>query len=184
MGVLLFLLQLLWLCLPGALANMAPVLLKNHFSVLAVPIDLGKKWRGKPIFGSHKTFRGFLFGTLAGVIIGTLQGVLYHNFEVFRTISVVDFDVFPGWLLGLLMGFGALFGDAVKSLIKRRLSVAPGKPFFPWDQLDAYFGAILFVLPFVPLPLDIVIGGVIFVPCFHIISNTVGYLLGLKKSII
>ena len=36
-------------------------------------------------------------------------------------------------------------GDSMKSLVKRRIGIAPGKPWIPWDQLDFVLGALAFV---------------------------------------
>ena len=53
MGVLSWILRLLWFFLPVALANMAPVLVKQRLAWLAKPID-----GGTMLFGNHKTWRG------------------------------------------------------------------------------------------------------------------------------
>ena len=53
-------------------------------------------------------------------------------------------------------GFGALGGDALKSLIKRRCGIPPGKPWVPADQLDFVVGGLVALLPFVRLrPVDV-----------------------------
>jgi CDP-2,3-bis-(O-geranylgeranyl)-sn-glycerol synthase len=51
----------------------------------------------------------------------------------------------PGrWLsLGFLLGLGAMAGDAAKSFFKRRLGIAPGHPWIPFDQIDFQIGALL-----------------------------------------
>ncbi len=36
-------------------------------------------------------------------------------------------------------------GDAAKSFVKRRLGIAPGKPWIPWDQVDFVLGALILV---------------------------------------
>jgi CDP-2,3-bis-(O-geranylgeranyl)-sn-glycerol synthase len=36
-------------------------------------------------------------------------------------------------------------GDALKSLVKRRVGIAPGAPWIPWDQLDFALGALVLV---------------------------------------
>jgi CDP-2,3-bis-(O-geranylgeranyl)-sn-glycerol synthase len=36
-------------------------------------------------------------------------------------------------------------GDSVKSFVKRRIGIAPGKPWIPWDQLDFVLGALALV---------------------------------------
>ena len=58
---------------PGGIANMAPVLGKKLFPSLAMPIDGGKLWKGKPLFGKNKTWRGLLLGIIVGVFIFFLQ---------------------------------------------------------------------------------------------------------------
>jgi hypothetical protein len=53
-----------------------------------------------------------------------------------------------GWLAtGLRFGFGAVAGDAAKSFFKRRLAIAPGSPWIPFDQLDFAVGALVLVGP-------------------------------------
>lgn len=181
-GVLLFLAKFLWLILPGALANMAPVLGKNYLKSLAKPVDGGREWRGKPILGSHKTWRGFILGSLAGIIVGSLQHWAYISFPAIQEISIVDFSVIPGWFFGFLMGFGALFGDSVKSFFKRRANVKSGKPFFPWDQIDSYFGALIFILPFQQIPVDMLLFGAVAIPVLHVTINLLGYYMGIKSN--
>ncbi len=119
--------ELLWLMLPAYAANMAP--------------PFARFWRGwnRPIcvrlFGEHKTVVGFLAGIAVGTLAGSLQGV-------------------PA--LGLLQGAGAMAGDSAKSFFKRRLGIAPGASWMPFDQLDAIAGALLCTWPFVRLsPADV-----------------------------
>lgn len=181
-GVLLFLGSFLWTILPGVFANMTPVLVKKHFVFLATPVDGGREWHGKPFLGSHKTWRGFIFGTAAGVAVGALQHWLYFEVPFFKEVSLVDFSEISGWFFGFLMGFGALFGDSVKSFFKRRVDIQPGKPFFPWDQLDAYFGSIVFISLFYVLPWEMLLMGVFIIPILHVGFNLAGYYLGIKSN--
>ena len=58
---------------PGALANMAPVLVKDFAKSLAVPVDFGKKVSGKRIFGNNKTNRGVIAGILFSLVIVSAQ---------------------------------------------------------------------------------------------------------------
>ena len=109
--------------LPAYFANMAPVIAKK-INFLKVPLDFGKKISNKPIFGKNKTFRGLVFGVLFAVIIAYIQ-YIFDNYGIFMDLPLTDYS---NWLLlGFLMGFGAIFGDLVKSFIKRRLNYDPGK---------------------------------------------------------
>ena len=181
MNMFYYLLKCFYLMLPGILANTMPVVMKNHFKKLAIPVDFNWKFRGKPVFGKHKTYRGFIFGIAASLIIIYLQGHIYQ-FEFFRNLSFIDYTNENLFLVGFLVGFGVLFGDLVESFFKRRLNIAPGKPFVPWDQLDAIVGGLVFV-SFVYLPpwhvvVTIIVVGVL----THILFRHLGYYLNFEKT--
>lgn len=167
----------LYFIFPAYVANALPVLFGGGRA-----IDGGKTWSdGKPVFGSHKTVRGFL----AGVIGGTLVGVA--EMAVLRSAAVPTDFVLPFqstiWL-GFGVSLGALVGDLIHSFVKRRLGIAEGSPFPVADQLDFVLGAILFSFPLLvsPLPwLMILIVLVITLP-IHLLTNFFAYLLGLKKK--
>lgn len=172
-----FVLQCFYFMLPAYFANMAPVFFKNSFSFLAKPIDFGKTWKGKPLFGAHKTFRGFVMGTLLAIIITFIQFQLFSQ-SFFTNLSLFSYD---NWLLlGILMGFGALTGDAIKSLIKRRISIKPGKPWVPFDQLDFVVGALFFSWLIIDLNLKIVLTILIMSPFLHILTNHTAFFLKIR----
>src|SRR3989338_4143493 len=115
-------LKSLYLMLPAYFANMAPVIMKK-VNFLDYPVDFNKKLGKNPVFGRHKTFRGFVFGVLFAIITAYIQFRL-AGFDSLRNISILNYD---RWLLiGFLMGFGALIGDLIKSFFKRRISINPG----------------------------------------------------------
>ncbi len=164
--------------LPAYFANMAPVIVKNFLKKLALPLDFNKTWRGKPIFGSNKTFRGIIFAVIFGVAIAYFQFLLYNNFDYFKSISFIDYSEW--FLFGFLMGFGAIFGDLIESFIKRRVNVAPGSKFFPWDQIDFVIGALLFSSFFFIAGWKIVITILIISILGHIIINHAAYYLKIR----
>lgn len=123
--------ELLWFMAPAYAANMAP--------------PFARYWRGwnRPIharlLGTHKTVVGFLLGVAAGVAATGLQAL------VDIPEPRVDYATWP--ILGLAFGFGAMAGDCLKSLAKRRLRIAPGRPWLPFDQVDFAVGSLLLVRP-------------------------------------
>lgn len=175
-----FILMCLWLALPGALANMMPVFVQR-IPFLAAPVDFGKSWRGKRIFGDHKTFRGFFFGILGAIVVAYIQSVFYQ-YPAIQAISFIDFSETNVVVFGFLMGFGVLFGDLVKSFFKRRVNIEPGKSWFPWDQLDLIIGALVFVslikIPSWQMIVFFIVAG----PLLHLGFNYLGYVLKIKKN--
>jgi CDP-2,3-bis-(O-geranylgeranyl)-sn-glycerol synthase len=161
--------------LPAYFANMGPVLVKK-INFLNYPVDFNKKFKGKPILGNHKTWRGLFFGILFGIVVAYLQKLLYTN-PFFAGLSFMDYS---NWLaVGFLLGFGALFGDMVKSFFKRRVNVKPGKPFIPWDQLDYSIGALLFVSIVFSLTWQIIITVIVANFILHVAANHISYYLKL-----
>ncbi|MDP6600325.1 MAG: CDP-2,3-bis-(O-geranylgeranyl)-sn-glycerol synthase [Candidatus Woesearchaeota archaeon] len=172
-------LQYFYFMLPAYFANMAPVIVKNIFNNLEFPLDFNKKIKNKPIFGKNKTFRGLIFGILFAVIIAYLQFLFYNN-NLFVNISIVNYS---DWLLiGLLMGFGTIFGDLVESFVKRRMNYESGKSFIPWDQMDFVIGALIFVYPIVKLSLDKIIIILLLSFILHIIANHIAFYTGVRRE--
>lgn len=165
----------LWFFLPAGAANLSPVI-ANRIPILKrwnTPMDFGRSWNGHRIFGDHKTWRGILFGAAVAVLVGWLQ---------YRVITYSAESIwFIVWVSGLL-GVGALFGDAVESMFKRRIGIKPGQSWFPFDQIDYIIGGLLFAAPFV----DFSLGDVarIFVLYFglHLVFSYIGFLVGLKDK--
>ena len=175
---ILLLISCFYFMLPAYFANMAPVIVKK-INFLKIPIDFGKEINNKPIFGKNKTFRGLFFGVLFAVIISYIQSIFYDN-NIFSELALADYS---NWLLlGFLIGFGAIFGDLIKSFIKRRLNYEPGKPFVPFDQTDFVFGALIFVYPLVNLQFDKIIIIVILSIVLHIIVNHLAFYTGVRKE--
>ena len=82
----------------------------------AAPLDGGLQWRdGRRLLGEHKTWKGLLVGTLGSGLAGLLVG--------------------SGFAVGVVFGALSLAGDALSSLAKRRLNLAPGTEIPGLDQL-------------------------------------------------
>ncbi|MFQ5475379.1 MAG: CDP-archaeol synthase [Candidatus Nanoarchaeia archaeon] len=171
-------LEAFWLLAPAGVANMAPVLFK-WLPFFDVPVDFGKNLRGHRIFGSHKTWRGLLVGILAGIFVVYLQRLL-HPFT--QSISLIDYTTINIFILGFLMGFGALFGDLIESFFKRQISIKPGKPWMPWDQVDWVIGSLVFMSFYVHISLALAIASIILYGLLHILINLIGYWLRIKKT--
>ncbi|MEI7682862.1 MAG: CDP-archaeol synthase [Candidatus Saccharibacteria bacterium] len=158
--------------LPAGVANATPVL-ANKIPLLKswnTPIDFGASRHGKRLLGNNKTWRGMLSASLAAGITALLLS------------PIVDYDrsLVVTFGFGFLMGFGALFGDAVESFIKRQRGIAAGKSWFPFDQIDYIIGGLVFLAPVAHLSSGEM--ALIFIVYFalHLLTAYAAYLLGLK----
>lgn len=166
--------QILWLYLPAGIANMAPVVFK-WVPFFKQPLDFGKSRDGRRLLGDNKTFRGLIFGVLLAMLVIYLQSLV--NFETIINYSAVNI-----LLLGFLMGFGAIFGDSVKSYFKRRRGIKSGKSWLVFDQIDWILGAIVFVNLYVWLGWKVNFISLVLFALLHPVVNYVGYLLKIKKN--
>ena len=182
--VLILAAQALFFFLPAFIADIFPVIFSrvDFFDRFKKPIDGGKKWHGKAIFGDHKTYFGFLVGVTGAVVMGALQFFLYDTVSGARWLFLFNYDFSTAIVLGFLLGFGALLGDLMRSFFKRRLGIASGGVFFPFDLLDFVAGGLL-LGSFVYLPsLSHILALVLLTTLLKSCNNFLGYKLGLKKS--
>lgn len=161
-------LQSLYFFLPAYLANMAPPLVRK-IKLLDKPI-----WEEK--LGANKTWRGIVAATVVGGLVFWLQKLI--PIESLWLIDYNDFSI----LLGVLLGLGAIMGDAVKSYYKRKAEIKPGKSWVPFDQLDFVIGGIVFSW-FVYVPkIEVVVMLLLISPLLHVSANLIGYWLGINKN--
>jgi CDP-2,3-bis-(O-geranylgeranyl)-sn-glycerol synthase len=175
----------LWFLLPAGLANMAPIFAARLIGLRRwdAPIDGGRLVRGEPVLGPHKTWRGLLAGMVVSTGALALQQLAVTQWGwAAGIVAGVSYANLPTLVLGPLLGFGALGGDAVASYFKRRAGKLPGQSWVPLDQLDYVIGAILVTLPFLVLPsvLYIYMLGLWF--GLHLAASYIGFRLGLKEA--
>lgn len=178
-------LSIIWIFLPAGIANMSPVIANNIpvLRNLKTPLDFGKTFRGKRIFGDHKTFRGLFAGIIVGLLVAGLQMLLAKLFSWPKDLSLgLDYTSPVILIMGMVLGFGALAGDAIKSFFKRQINIEPGKPWVPFDQLDFLFGAILVSLLFFQLPIRLYVIGLLIGLFLHPTVNIIAWLLRLQDK--
>jgi CDP-2,3-bis-(O-geranylgeranyl)-sn-glycerol synthase len=155
---------LLYFMAPAYVANMAPPFIRY--------------WRGwnRPIsarwLGDHKTVMGFAAGVSAAVLMTFVQS------RIAWEGGLISYDY---WLeLGLRFGGGAMAGDSVKSFAKRRVGIAPGKPWIPWDQLDFVLGALSLVAGRAVLFWSDLVMILVLSLVGHIVVTRVAYWIGIR----
>jgi CDP-2,3-bis-(O-geranylgeranyl)-sn-glycerol synthase len=175
----------LWFFLPAGIANMMPIFTATLPSLkrFDAPIDFGRTYRGKRIFGAHKTWRGLASGIVFGTItLGLQQLAVSHAGWLQSWTDQVDYTQLPTLIVGPLFAIGALGGDAIESFFKRQRGIAPGKGWFPFDQTDYIIGGAIATMPFVHLSILQYAWMLVLWLLIHVISTVVGYLIGVKDS--
>lgn len=166
-----FVIKIIWFFLPAYAANIAASLFKIKF--LAKPIS-------EKLFGSNKTYSGFFVGIILALLMASIQKILWQ-FSFFQEISYLNYAG-NFLLIGFLLGFGALLGDLVKSFFKRRIGIAAGQKWIPFDQIDYTLGALVLVSFLWQPPLIFIISAVILNLLLHILFNHLGFWLGIRKN--
>jgi hypothetical protein len=160
------------------------------FAFLARPMDANRAYRGRPLFGHSKTFRGPVMVAAGAATVFTLQCRLLHRLEGSASIELVDYAQLPGWWFGVLAGAVAELSELPNSFVKRRLGIDPGGTaggllgvvFYLWDQLDVLIGFwLVFALVVLPTPFRVVVS-VAIVGTIHPLLTAVGYLLGMRPT--
>ncbi len=173
-----------WFILPAMYSNMAPIWAKKMpmLEFLDRPIDSNKKLFGKPIFGRNKTYRGFAAGALFALIVGLAQFLASEHFDALNRLEFFEMGLREYASLSLLLGVGALVGDATESFLKRQVGIKPGEPWFPFDQIDYVLGAFMFSLPIGALNLSEYLAAAVVGFFMHPLATFVGWKLGLKDK--
>jgi CDP-2,3-bis-(O-geranylgeranyl)-sn-glycerol synthase len=208
---LLVVVTLAWLYMAGYLANTFAMLWGKWIPALTgMPvkrIDAGKLHSdGNRLLGDGKTWNGFIGGSMTAGLLTMLQHhltkgqVLAGDRPAVDLLAGVSEEAWfwvggaygAAFVLGCVLGFGTMTGDAVGSFIKRRRgmkregdvsSKAPLLDTLPFIILLYAFGLLLlgdalhgqraFILP--------MLATLIATPMVHRLFNLVGYKLGLKS---
>jgi CDP-2,3-bis-(O-geranylgeranyl)-sn-glycerol synthase len=172
------LIESIWIILPAYAVNgLIPLvgLRKTH------PIDFGKKFRGKPLFGPGKTWEGLVFGCFIGILIASIEMLAFPYLPFDQ--SPVPLTIVPmSPLLGLMLGIGAIAGDIVGSFIKRRIGLPRGAIAPLLDQEDFLLGSLLFASFLAAIKPDWVLLLVIITPILHLVANLIGFRIRVKKQ--
>lgn len=163
------------------------------FQWMKRPLDAGATFRGKPLFGANKTWRGLVIST-AGTIIFAYVHALCYSIPWFKNITIIDYTRVNPLFVGLALGVGMILGELPNSFLKRQLGIGAGTQGSGWagflfriyDQIDLLTGAWLLML-FVPgfelgQHLDVVTFSIFMTLILHILIAQIGYYLGMRKN--
>ncbi|HZS08405.1 MAG TPA: CDP-archaeol synthase [Blastocatellia bacterium] len=161
----------------------------NWLGSLGRPIDNGRTFRGKRLFGDNKTWRGIVavgLGTAAGF---GLQAIL-HSLIGDRGIDLVEYSWAGAIALGFAVGVAAMLSELPNSFIKRQSGITPGAAgkgvaglfFYFLDQIDLLIGIWLVLALVIPVTIERVLWSVVFLFLAHQFLTVVGYSLGMRAT--
>jgi CDP-2,3-bis-(O-geranylgeranyl)-sn-glycerol synthase len=175
----------LWFFLPAGVANMVPIFAAQipQLKKFDAPIDFGKSFRGKRVFGAHKTWRGLIAGIIFATLTLWVQQLIIQHSGFFHTwTDRINYAQLPTLALGPLFAIGALGGDAIESFFKRQRGIAPGRGWFPFDQTDYIIGGAIASMPFVKLSILQYVMLILLWLVIHLVASATGYFMGVKES--
>ncbi len=140
-----------WLILPVVAAGLAhAVVLKTGvLPWLAMPIDGGRQWGSRPLFGANKTWRGMLVMTAVTAGGTRLQARIGRNRHDLVLGLTNEYRTSPS-IAGGIIGLSYSLAELPNSFVKRRLGLPPGARSGRWptvqyvvDQADSVIGCLL-----------------------------------------
>jgi hypothetical protein len=141
-----------WLTAPVLIAGLVhvAVITLDLAPRLARPIDSGRQWRGRPLLGSNKTWRGFaVMPAVAAITIGAQQALAARSQHLAAVVPLRR-DAPPAWVVGAICGAAYVMAELPNSFVKRRLGIAPGSSAlraraaqYVVDQLDSVVGCAI-----------------------------------------
>jgi CDP-2,3-bis-(O-geranylgeranyl)-sn-glycerol synthase len=118
----------LWLTAPILIAGLAhvAVITLDLAPPLARPIDAGRRFRGRALLGSNKTWRGFVVMPAATAITISAQQALARRSPRLAALVPLARGAPPAWIVGAICGAAYVVAELPNSFMKRRLGIAPG----------------------------------------------------------
>jgi hypothetical protein len=162
------------------------VLRFDWIRALRKPVDAGRTFRGRRLFGDNKTWRGFVVA-VGGCILAV---VLERELPIPRWLCVVDYSSVEPVSFGAAMGLGAMLGELPNSFVKRQIGIPPGGTargvrrvvFYLWDQLDLLSGAWPVLSIWVKPSVVLVVASVVLVLVLHPLVAWIGFAVGARTS--
>ncbi|MGH2471993.1 MAG: CDP-archaeol synthase [Candidatus Limnocylindria bacterium] len=141
-----------WLTAPILIAGLAhvAVITLDLAPGLARPIDAGRRWRGRPMLGGNKTWRGFVVMPAATAVTIAAQQTLVSRSRRLAALAPLARGAPPAWIVGAICGAAYVVAELPNSFVKRRLGIAAGTSApraraaqYVVDQLDSVIGCAI-----------------------------------------
>ena len=164
--------------------------LHNRLSqVMAIPLDGGRMFRGRPILGENKTLRGFVMIPAAALAFAAVAAIISLPQGV-PPPTLWQLTPAGYAALGTWAGFGFMAAELPNSFVKRQLGILPGQApasgltraiCFTIDHLDSIIGMLAAVTVAVHTPWMTWLWVLILGPSIHLLFSWWLFRLGVKR---
>jgi hypothetical protein len=164
--------------------------LHNRLSqVLAIPLDGGRMFRGRPILGENKTLRGFVMIPAAALAFAAVA-VMISLPQGMPPATLWQLTPAEYAALGAWAGFGFMAGELPNSFFKRQLGILPGQApapgltrtiCFTIDHIDSIVGMLAAVTLAVHTPWTTWLWVLILGPSIHLFFSWWLFRMGVKR---
>ncbi len=153
------------------------------------PLDGGRTFRGRRIFGPNKMLRGLMVMPIAAAFAFAALAAMRERFPVWIAAGTWDLTGGEYAVLGFACGLAFMLAELPNSFLKRQLDVLPGdtpgqgwlKPLcFVLDRCDSVFGVMVVVALTVPVPVATWVWVFILGPMSHALFSALLYGVGEK----
>ena len=164
--------------------------LNNRFSrTLAIPLDGGRMFRGRPILGENKTLRGFVVMIPAAALAFAAVAIVISLPQGMPPATLWQLTPAGYAALGAWAGFGFMVGELPNSFVKRQLGILPGQApasgltrtiCFTVDHIDSIVGMLIAVTMAVQTPWTTWLWVLLLGPSIHLIFSWWLFRMGVK----
>ena len=164
--------------------------LHNRLSqALAIPLDGGRMFRGRPILGENKTLRGFVMVPAAALAFAAV-GAIISLPQGAPPVTLWQLTPTGYAALGALAGFGFMAGELPNSFFKRQFGILPGQApasgltkaiCFTIDRIDSIVGMLAAVTMTVHTPWATWLWVLILGPSIHLLFSWWLFRMGVKR---
>lgn len=164
--------------------------MKNRLSLaLAIPLDGGRMFRGRPLLGENKTLRGFVVMVPAAAVAFAAISALISLPQGAPPVTLWQLTPAGYAALGAWAGFGFMAAELPNSFVKRQFGILPGQApasrltrtiCFTIDHIDSIVGMLAAVTLAVHTPWTTWLWVLILGPSIHLLFSWWLFRIGVK----
>ena len=156
---------------------------------LMMPLDGGRRFRERRVFGDNKTVRGFVVIVPATAVAFVVLSVAIGRWNADALALLWPLSLRGFAVVGALAGFGFMAGELPNSFVKRQFDIAPGRAprgelaatiCFIADRVDSILGMLIVLSVAVPVPATTWLYVLLVGPGIHFAFSGLLYRLGVK----